>query len=205
MAMYIHRFLDTIKNIFLHGFFTLLPLILTTTIFIFIIRSIISWIKPFHKFVPHIIQHIPYSEFFIGIIFIFCLGIILKYLFLLPLFHLFESLLGKIPMIRSVYFGIKQLVHAFTASDSNTFKEVVIIEYPRKKLYSLGFLTGKQHPNLIPNTDKKYFHVYVPHVPNPTVGYFLLVAEDELKHTSLSRQDALALIISGGIVTSDKI
>ena len=201
---FVPRFLQVLKNIFLHGFFTLLPLILTTTVFIFFIRVIMSWVTPLHSYMPKIIQHIPYSEFLVGIILIFIFGLILKYLLFLPLVHLVESTIERIPLIGSIYFGIKQLVHAFTAHDSTAFNRVVIIEYPRKGLYSLGFITGKQHPHLELDTNKKYWHVYLPSVPNPTTGFFVLAPDEELIDTSLSRQDALTIIISGGVINPEK-
>src|SRR3990170_8015706 len=141
------RLFKLIKSIFLHGFFTLLPIILTTTIFIFFFRLIDKWVTPLHALVPHVFQDLPYSELLLGLLLIFFLGVILKYLLMQPIIHYFESVLSKIPLIRSVYFGIKQLIHAFSGHDETTFNQVVLIEYPRKGIYSLGFITGEPHPH----------------------------------------------------------
>ena len=149
-------------------------------------------------------QNLPYSEVLLVLLFIFAIGAILKYLLLHPIIHFLESILYKIPLVKPVYFGIKQLVHAFSSQDEGTFKQVVLVEFPRKGIYSIGFITGEalEKTNLDQSTN--YMHVYVPHVPNPASGFLLIVPEHEINKTNLTRQEALTLIISGGIVQTDK-
>lgn len=199
-----YRLWRSIKSIFFHGFLTLLPIVLTTTLFVFFFRLINKWVTPLHALVPRLFQNLPYSELILGITLIFLLGAVLKYFLLQPIIHFFESVLSKIPLIRSVYFGIKQLIHAFSGYDETTFNQVVLVEYPRKGIYSIGFITGEPHPHFELGTDTKYYHVYIPSVPNPTTGHFTIVSEQDIKKTALTRQDALAIIISGGIIQPEK-
>ena len=134
------------------------------------------------------------------LLFIFIVGALFKIFLLEPLVHTLEAVLLKIPLLNPIYSGIKQLVHAFTAQDTLSFQTVILVEFPRKGMYSVGFITSEVPAQIAPNTDKKYFTVFIPTTPNPTTGYFIFAPEDEVTVTDLSRQEAMSLIISVGII-----
>ena len=111
-----------------------------------------------------------------------------------------ESHIVRIPLVRLVYGGVRQLVNAFSSQDKVTFKQVVMLEFPIENVYSIGFLTGEMPQALTPHNTIKYYNVFVPTTPNPTTGFFILVPEDKIHITQLTRQEAMELIISGGII-----
>lgn len=103
-----------------------------------------------------------------------------------------------------IYSGIKQLVQAFTVPEQLTFKKVVLIEFPRKDLYSIGFLTREIPADMAPNTVHKYFTIYIPTTPNPTTGFLIVAPENDFIIINISRQEAMSLIISGGIIQPER-
>ncbi|HSW75621.1 MAG TPA: DUF502 domain-containing protein, partial [Candidatus Saccharimonadales bacterium] len=125
------------------------------------------------------------------------IGILVKAFIFKPIIHLVEDFLARVPLVKTIYLGTKQLTHAFTAHDQVSFKKVVIIEFPRAGMYSIGFVT-KEIPEQI--SEKKLFGIYIPHTPNPATGSFVMLPADAFIETDLTRQEATALIISGGII-----
>jgi uncharacterized membrane protein len=103
-------------------------------------------------------------------------------------------------MVRLVYHGIKQIIYALTHQDKDSFQQMVWVEFPRKNCYSIGFLTGPLHPDFAPSANQPYFNIFVPNVPNLTAGHYIVVTKEDFKPANLTRQEAIAIIISGGIV-----
>jgi len=194
-----------IKSVFLHGFFTLLPIAITFSIIRFGFRIIKSTLVPIYQIEPECLKRIPHSEIIIALMVIFILGICFDMFFSNVLHHVETSILNRIPLLRQVYFGAKQLVQALNPKDNVTFKTVVMMEYPRSGIYTLGFLTNEVIPHFSPELTGKYYSVFIPSVPNPATGYYIIVPEADCKQVNISRQDALALIISGGIIQPEVI
>lgn len=195
---------EKFRSLFLNGLFTLLPIAITVWLFTFMFRVLKNWLTPIHMILPKQLKMIPNAEFVLVIIFLVIIGIIMKFLLLRSIIHGLEGLLFRIPMIRHVYAGIKQLVSAFSAQDHLTFKKVVFIEFPRKGVHSIGFLTSELPNSLSPDKTKHFFNIYVPTTPNPTTGYFIVSTKENFEETDLTTQEAMALIISGGIIQPDR-
>ncbi len=193
----------TTWHLFLGGLFAILPLALTVYIINFAFRLVINLLAPLVPLIPEFLRIIPFIEFFFAIGAIILFGLIMRIILLRALVHEFEDLIAKIPLIRPIYSGIKQLVSAFDQQNKLSFKKVVLVEFPRKDLYSIGFLTSEE-PLITPGDDKKYYNIFIPTTPNPTTGFFIILAESEIKIIDISRQDAMALIISGGIIQPEK-
>lgn len=193
-------------SIFLNGLFTLLPLTLTIALFRFTFKLLKGWLSPIERLIERtFLIDIPHSEILIVLVFIFVVGLILHFFFLKQLIHAVEELIFRIPLVRPVYSGIKQLVSAFNVKeDTLTIKRVVLVEFPRNGIYSVGFLTGELPTQLAPNTHHKYFNVFIPTTPNPTTGYYIIVPENQLIEVDLTRQEGMSLIISGGIILPDR-
>jgi len=189
--------LQYFKHIFLTGFLFLLPITITFSFFHFFFNLIKSWLIPIRNIEFPFIEHIPHHEIVILLIFIFIVGTLIKTFILIPLIHLIEKTLSSIPFIKTIYMGTKQLVYSFSSHDQTSFKKVIIVEYPRQNIFTIGFLT-KDIPQEI--TGKDLIGVYIPHTPNPASGNFIMVTKDQITETDLNRQEATALIISGGIV-----
>jgi uncharacterized membrane protein len=192
-------------TLFLSGLFTILPFTLTVAVFNMSFRIVISWLEPLRKLInPAILQKVPYAEVILAIIIIFGIGALYNFLILRPIVHAIESLFFKIPLIRPIYSSIKQLVHAFGSQDKLTFKQVIITEFPRKGMYSLGFLTSELSRDIAPNKHERFFNVFIPTTPNPTSGFCVILPEEEIAIIDLTRQEAMSMIISGGIIQPDR-
>lgn len=195
----IKQIINYIWKLFLNGLLTILPIALTIVIFKITINLIISWLEPLRHIVPPYFD-IPYGEIIVAILLTFLIGTILKIFVLRSIINAIEGVLIKLPLVRPVYSGIKQLVRAFSGKDKITFKKVVLIEFPRKGMYSIGFLTSELEPKLAPSKGTKFYNIFVPTTPNPTSGYFVILPEHDIHVINITRQEAMAMIISGGII-----
>lgn len=115
-----------------------------------------------------------------------------------------EGTLSKIPFAGSVYKTLKQLLETFLRDNSKRFRRVVLVEYPREGLFSVGFVTGLVGPSLQPDLDQTLLSVFIPTAPNPTTGWYTLVPESSVKDLNISVEDAFRTIISAGIVNPDE-
>jgi len=197
------RVIDSILSLFLTGLFTLLPITLTIAVFTITFRVLVGWLEPLKRFGLPFIGVIPYSEVILTIAIIFLAGALYNIFLLRPIIHGIEKLFNKIPLIRPVYSGIKKLVHAFSFQDKVSFNKVVRVEFPKAGIYSIGFLANQVDERIAPDGTRKYFSIFIPTTPNPTSGFLILVPENEFTIIDISRQDAMAMIISGGIIQPD--
>lgn len=112
-----------------------------------------------------------------------------------------ETIVDRMPVIRTLYGAIKQIFETIMASQSQAFREAVMLEYPRKGVWSIGFVTGKTEGEVQRVTDKETINVFVPTTPNPTSGYLLFVPREELVFLDMSVEEAVKLVVSAGIIT----
>lgn len=205
MKNLIVRIVELIRSLFFNGLLIVLPITLTLLLFKASFKLIKSWLSPLQDYLPLAIKMIPNSEFFVILGSVLLIGAIVKFLVLKPIIHLIEDhFVMRIPLVRPVYSGIKQLVSAFTSQDKLSFNTVVLLEFPSTGIHSIGFLTGQFPAAVSPSNDKKYFNIYVPTTPNPTTGFFVLLPEGKFTVIDLSRQEAMSLIISGGIIKPER-
>lgn len=200
----IRSVLFLVWSIFIKGLLTVLPLALTLGILNFSFKFLKSGLRPIYELEPDYLKAIPFSEFLLTFFVVVTIGIFLNIFVLHSLVNALESLISKIPLIRPIYIGIKQLVHAFNPHDNQSFKQVVLIEFPRPGIYSIGFMTSDVNPELSPDTTKHYYNIFVPTTPNPTTGFFFMAAKECVTIINISRQEAMALIISGGIIQPER-
>jgi uncharacterized membrane protein len=118
--------------------------------------------------------------------------------------RLWEMALQRIPLVSSIYFASKQLVDAFSIQNKKAFREVVLLEYPRRGAWAIGFVTSEGVAGLGPGLPT-LFPVFVATTPNPTSGMLVLVPEQDLVRTSLSVEDGIKLIVSGGILAPNLV
>lgn len=116
------------------------------------------------------------------------------------LLNSFEKLLDRVPLINTVYRTVKQIVDTFSKQKKAVFQEVVLIEYPRKGSYAIGFLTSKAKGETQDVTGEPIVNIFVPTTPNPTSGFLLMLPEDDVTHLKMSVADGMKVIISGGAV-----
>lgn len=115
--------------------------------------------------------------------------------------RLSERFVYKMPVVRSVYNAIKQIVETVFSQQGNAFREVVMIEYPRPGIWSLGFLTGKTQGEVQELTDDEVLNVFVPTTPNPTSGFLLFVPKEDVNRLDMSVEDGIKMIVSAGLIT----
>ena len=114
-----------------------------------------------------------------------------------------EGTLSRIPFAGSVYKTLKQLLETFLRDNSTRFRRVVLVEYPREGLFSVGFVTGEVGPSLRSDLDQPLLSVFIPTAPNPTTGWYTLVPEAGVRELNISVEEAFRTIISAGIVNPD--
>ncbi|MDI6777268.1 MAG: DUF502 domain-containing protein [Syntrophales bacterium] len=195
-----------LKTIFLTGLAVITPIGLTLYILIFIIdlMDTLLTIIP-ERYQPDTLLpfHIPGLGIIVTVILVFICGLLTQSYFGNKLVMWGESLVDKVPIIRGIYQAIKRIADGMFKSTKQSFKKVVLVEFPRKGMYSIGFVTGRPNREIqtrVGNNDN-YISILIPTAPNPTTGFFLMVPEDELIYTDMLVEEAFTLIISGGIVT----
>ena len=109
-----------------------------------------------------------------------------------------RNFLFKIPVFSTIYKTIKQIVDSISSPNKNSFKKVVMVEFPRKGVWTMGFVTGESKDK----NNKEYYHVIVPTTPNPTSAFLLFILKEEVKETELSIDEGIKTIISGGVLSS---
>ncbi len=110
-----------------------------------------------------------------------------------------ESFFSRIPIARSIYSTVQQMTSAFV-QDQSTFKKVVMVEYPRKGVFTLGFYTADSHPEVSRKANKRMVNVFLPTTPNPTSGWLVLVPESDVYELEIPVEDGIKYIVSGGVV-----
>jgi uncharacterized membrane protein len=136
----------------------------------------------------------------IGVILLTSLGYFSKYLLGRVFINLTERILDKVPFINAVYRSVKQIVETFGKENRAVFKEVCLVEYPRKGCYALGFITAESSSHVTDKIGRNLTYVFVPTTPNPTSGFLLLLDEDEIHRIDVSVGDGMKMLISGGAV-----
>jgi len=196
---------NRIKNNFLTGLVVILPIFLTAVIFTFLARKINENIlNPMIKMVGFDFYN-PYwgyaakgAGFVIVILLVVLVGLATRLLLLRKFFGFWERLFSKMPMIGKIYITIKEISQAFLGQEKHVFEKVVLVEYPRKGIYSLGFLTTKGCKEIQEKTKIDSVYVFLPTAPNPTNGFFLILPKDEILPLEMSVADGFKLVVSGG-------
>ena len=112
-----------------------------------------------------------------------------------------NRILNQMPVIRNVHSAIKQILETVLAQQSNAFREAVLIEYPRRGIWAVGFITGTTEGEVQNMTAEECINVFLPTTPNPTSGFLLFVPKKDIAPLSMSVEEAIKMVISGGIVT----
>ncbi|NPA57873.1 MAG: DUF502 domain-containing protein [Aquificae bacterium] len=189
-----------IRDIFLTGLFVFIPIAITVWIVVWLLSFVNNLVLPVLRIVLPI-PNIPGIGIIITAIIIFLIGLIAQNYAGRKLIELWDSFINRIPLVRSIYLAVKQLMeNLFNTRGTGKFKEVVLVEFPRKGMLSIGFVA-----NTVKIDEDKYYLVYVPTAPNPTSGYTVFVPEEEIYRTDLTVEEATKIILSGGLVAKEKI
>jgi len=115
--------------------------------------------------------------------------------------RLSERVLSRMPVIRSIYSATKQIFETVLAQQSSAFREVVLVEYPRRDIWAIGFITGTTHGEVQELTEDEVLNVFLPTTPNPTSGFLLFVPKRDAVRLSMTVEEGIKMVVSGGIVT----
>ncbi len=145
----------------------------------------------------------PLVSVLLAVLIIYFIGLIGGNVLGRQVLHWLESILMHIPVVRGIYSATRQFVDTFSRPGGNAFRSVVMVEFPREGAWTLGLVTGEASGEVAARAKSKLITVFVPTSPNPTGGYVLFVPDDRVIRLEMSVDDALKLIISGGILTPD--
>jgi len=196
---------SNLKKIFFTGLAVVMPIGLTVYIFFFLIDlmdGLLLIIPEAYRPDAFLPFHIPGLGAIFTVIVIFLAGLLMKSYLGNKLVRLGESLLDKIPFVRSIYQAMKQISDSFFMDHKRSFRKVVLLRFPSRDVYSVGFITGVPTSELKAKvgSERNYVSVFMPTAPNPTTGLYMIMPEDDLIYTDMTVDEAFTLIISTGIV-----
>ncbi|MCB1591455.1 MAG: DUF502 domain-containing protein [Alphaproteobacteria bacterium] len=114
-----------------------------------------------------------------------------------------EKILARMPIIRTIYGATKQVLETVMTSQSNAFREVVMFEYPRKGIWSVGFVTGTSEGEVQEKTEQETMNIFLPTTPNPTSGFLLFIPRKDLIFMEMTVEEGIKLVVSGGMISPD--
>lgn len=197
------RFRQHFRARIVSGFLFLLPIGITVLIVRFLYTFTAGLIvpllsRPFGKLAEPVVGVISIAA---SAAIIYFLGVITTHVLGKQLVRFGEAIILKLPLLKSVYGASKQVVATFSASNREAFKSVVMLEFPRRGIWSLGFATGM----IEDGEGNRSVRVFLPTTPNPTTGFFLILRAGDVIQTDLAIEDALKIVISGGILTPPEV
>jgi len=185
------------KRIFTTGLLAILPLAITIYVFYLIFSFLDNLIGDLINAIFD--YRVPGIGFAAGLLLILLIGFIASNIIGRRLLGYGDFFLQRLPLARGIYTSAKQIIDAFTVQGKNTFKEVVLLEYPRRDLYVIGFVTGSSKGEIQEKTDEDIINIFVPTTPNPTSGMLILAPRHEVIPLSMTVEEGMKVIVSGGL------
>ena len=185
------------KRITFAGLFAIVPLALT----FYIIKIIIVFLDQLTApIMARINFEIPGFGLILTLLIIFALGIFVTNVLGRRLFSWGERLISSIPLVKNIYNTLKQITNAFSgATQTENYQRVIYIQYPRKELWTICFVTGES----VDGSGEEYYHVFVPTTPNPTSGVFIIIPKKDAIEADLTVEEGLKAVISGGLLAPE--
>ena len=200
--------MQKIKSNLLAGIATIVPLALTVYVLQVTIELTI-WIggtvaEPLERFVNVTFPGFGLLSSLVGLLIVFLalfiFGGLARNVFGKRVVKWVEDIFKKIPLVDSIYGTTKQLIETISGSNNDSFKKVVYIEYPRKGMWTLGFVTSESTNQ----ANEEFYHLFVPTTPNPTSGFFLIISKEDTTPADIDVEEAFRMIVSSGIVGNHK-
>lgn len=205
--------LKGLKAKFITGILVITPAFLSIFIIVFIFNKIDNLISPlivklfqryfFNIKLPH------FAITFLSLLFLFVLilfvGVVAENFVGKRILKFVDRLLSSTPLIKGIYVALKQLLDAFRLTNSKKFNKVVFVEYPKEGMWVIGFTTAPLCDELSEYfTESKMVNIFIPTTPNPTSGYLVVVNSKNVVETSLSIEEAVKYVVSGGVIQPEK-
>jgi uncharacterized membrane protein len=192
-----------VKKYFVTGLLIWIPLVITFMVLAWIVGTldqIIEWL-------PNGVQpramfgfNIPGVGLLVSVLIVLTTGLVAANVLGQKLVAYWEALLARIPVVKSLYYGVKQVSDTLFSSNGQAFRKALLVEYPRRGSWTIAFLTGKPGGDAARHLHGDYLSVYVPTTPNPTSGFFLMMPSEDVIELDMSVDEALKYIISMGVV-----
>ena len=198
-----------IRNIFITGLLITLPIALTYFILQFLFKNLDTLSPVFTQVLIDMGAPIPEGYripalgLVITLLIVLAVGWFTTNFFGKQMINLGERLVGKIPFVRKIYKGSKQVVQSIAHADTTAFRKVVLIEFPRRGMLAIGFVTGSARGEVQGYTRENILNVFVPTMPNPTSGFLVFAPPEELTEIDMSIEDGIKYVVSGGIVDTE--
>jgi uncharacterized membrane protein len=192
------------KNI-LAGILVVAPVALTLYVVVMLLRwidALVGAVLP-ERYQQQfdLFYHIPGMGLVIALIFLVLIGAIARSVLGQMLVQMGESMLSRIPIMRGLYGAFKQIFHTMLTNTSEAFRKVVLVEFPRRDAWTLGFVTGTTMGEAEEKLKHPTVNVFVPTTPNPTSGFLLIVPQSDLLPLDMTVEQGIKMVVSGGIIT----
>jgi len=191
------------KKYFITGLLVLVPLFIT----VWVISGLIGMMDQSLLLLPETWRpkaqlglDIPGMGALLTLLIVFFTGVIATNFFGKRLILIWEALLARVPVVKSIYASVKQVSDTLFSDSGNAFRQAVLVQFPRPGVWTIAFVTGKPGGDVANHLSGDYVSVYVPTTPNPTGGYFLMLARADVVELDMSVDEALKYIISMGVV-----
>lgn len=197
-------FIGRLRTWFLTGLLVTAPIVVSLYVTWIVIHSVDSTITPWipAAYLPetYLPFRIPGTGLLIVLVALTVIGALTASLLGRYFLHLSDRILARMPVVRSIYGATKQVFETVLSSQGNAFRSVVLIEYPRKGIWTLGFITGGTIGEVEHYTDKDMVSVFVPTTPNPTSGFLLFLPREEVTELAMTVEEGIKMIVSTGLV-----
>ena len=191
------------KKYFITGLLVLVPLFIT----VWVISGLVGMMDQSLFLLPETWRpkaqlglEIPGMGAILTLLIIFVTGVIATNFFGKRLILVWEALLARVPVVKSIYASVKQVSDTLFSDSGNAFRQAVLVQFPRPGVWTIAFVTGKPGGDVANHLSGDYLSVYVPTTPNPTGGYFLMLPRADVVELDMSVDEALKYIISMGVV-----
>ncbi len=187
-----------LRRIFIAGILTAIPAYITIQLLRFLFRFMDQFLAP--VVVRFIGFSIPGLGLVMMVVFIFLLGLLVTNFLGRRLYAYFENFLLKVPVVSTIYNTSKQIVQTFSPDNRKAFQKVVWLEYPRRGIWSLGFVTGTSQSR----DGEDYYNIFIATTPNPTSGFVIFVPQADTMDSNLTIEEGFKLLISAGMISAER-
>ena len=194
------------KKYFITGLLIWLPLAITYMVIAWIVGTldaILLWLPAEYQPSRYIGFDIPGVGVVASLLLVFFTGLVAANVLGQKLVQLWEALLARIPVVKSIYYSVKQVSDTVFSSNGQAFRKALLVQYPREGVWTIAFLTGQPGGDAAEHLRGDYVSVYVPTTPNPTSGFFLMMPRADVLPLNMSVDEALKYVISMGVVAPD--
>ena len=192
------RVMNKLRSQFIAGILVAVPLGATILILVWLFNSIDHILQPAVRAIFN--HNIPGVGFGVTIVLIYLAGVIATNIIGRRILRFFDHLLNRVPIFKQLYGGIRQILDSFAAPDKTGFMQVVLVQFPKDGLWTIGLVTNE----LVQSDGEKVISVFVPTSPTPWSGFFQMLKEREIIRTTISVQDAIQMVISCGRTVSEE-